>query len=83
MDESHFAAAVANKAIRPELQAALHGDPILLQRARNRVTALARMHEVGQVFDRDYISKEMHRMLSGMIAVVDARKAEGPQVTIE
>ena len=81
-DETAFAAAVAQKSKRPELLSALRADPVLLQKARDKVRTLAQMQERGQIFDRDWISREQHSMLTAMIAQVEADRDEPPAVRI-
>lgn len=82
MTEHDFARAAFEPALRQQLLNALMSDPVLLQRARDRVSNLAKMHAHGQVFDRDAISKNTHEMLTRMLAQVDAAKRDQPQVTV-
>lgn len=82
MDESDITKAVFEPSLRPSLRAALMADPVLLGKARDRHANLAKMHQIGQVFDRDHISKMTYEMLGRMLAQVDAAKQEPPEVTV-
>lgn len=83
MTEHDFARAAFEPALRQKLLSALMADPVLAQRARERVANLAKMHAHGQVFDRDAISKNTHEMLTRMLAQIEAAKRDQPQVTVE
>lgn len=84
MTEQDFARAAFEPALRQQLQAALQSDPVLRQRARERVSNLAKMQDRGQIFDRDAVSRQTHEMLTRMLAQADAFKRDEPtQVTIE
>lgn len=83
MDENDFARAAFEPPHRAKLLDALMSDPVLVQRARDRVDHLAKQHAMGQMFDRDAISRMTHEMLTRMLAQVDAAKRDQPQVTVE
>lgn len=83
MDESDFTKAAFEPHHRTTLLDALHADPVLVARARTRVAKLAEMHQRGQVFDRDAISRMTHDTLVKLLAQVDAAKAQDHEVTIE
>lgn len=83
MDETAFTSAIFAHATRPHLLAALRGDPVLQRKAREQVAKLDTMNRAGQIFDRDHVSREMHKMLTVMLASVDAAKGDEPQVTVE
>lgn len=83
MGEEDFTKAVFQPTHRSLLLNAMHGDSILADRARAKIAQLQRMQEVGQVFDRDHISKNMFDMLKRMIAQVDASKQQDPDVVVK
>lgn len=83
MDTSDFRRAAFNPHQRPPLLQALKGDPVLRAAARNEVAKLAAMHEIGQVFDRDHISKTVHDMLKHMLAQANAAAEQEQGISIE
>lgn len=83
MNESDFTKAAFEPPHRPKLLDALMADPVLVGLARARLAHLAKQHEIGQVFDRDAISRMTHEILTRMLAQVDAAKRDAPQVTVE
>lgn len=83
MTEEDFKRAAFDPPHRPKLLAQLMADPVLLARARARVAVLTQMHERGQVFDRDHISKMEYETLGRMLKQVDANKQEQPTVKVQ
>lgn len=82
MDTSDFRRAASNSHHRPALLQAMKGDPVLRAAAQKEVARLEAMHQIGQVFDRDHISKTVHTMLTQMLAHAAASAAQEPRIEV-
>lgn len=71
MTPDDFVRAAFQPQLRPDLLAALQGDTALREAAQREVQKLDQGQQIGQLLDRDHISRTKYDMLKAMLTYIE------------
>lgn len=81
MTPADFQRVAFQPALRPQMLAALRGDPLLRKAATKRVADLEEGQKIGMVLDRCHVSRTEHQTLKAMLAQIAAENE--PPASVE